>query len=95
LPLSLPKHTQGFYLLQRIRDYAHLFAITAHRKRRQKHGISSKLDSILGIGPARKKALLQKFGSVKNISNAQVEELVKIPGITKKLAREINEYLAG
>jgi excinuclease ABC subunit C len=95
LPLALPKHSQGFYLLQRIRDEAHRFAITAHRKRRQKHSISSKLDSILGIGPARKKALLQKFGSVKNISNAQVEELVKIPGITKKLAREINEYLAG
>ncbi|HEY60361.1 MAG TPA: excinuclease ABC subunit UvrC [Anaerolineae bacterium] len=95
LPLALPKHSQGLYLLQRIRDEAHRFAITAHRKLRQKRGLLSKLDSIPGIGPARKKVLLQKFGSLKNISNAQVEELVEIPGITEKLAREINEYLAG
>ena len=93
-PLALSRHSQGLYLLQRIRDEAHRFAITAHRKLRKKRSFSSKLDSIPGIGPVRKKALLQKFGSVKNISEAPVKELAAIPVITKKLAQEIKEYFA-
>ena len=71
----LPRHSQGLYLIQRIRDEAHRYGITAHRKKRQKLGMASQLDSIPGIGPARRKALLKHFGSVDKIREASVEEL--------------------
>ncbi|MDO9348774.1 MAG: excinuclease ABC subunit UvrC, partial [Anaerolineales bacterium] len=81
-PLRLPRHAQALYLVQRIRDEAHRFAITAHRKRRAKQGIASALDSIPGIGPARRKSLLKHFGSVDKIRDASVIELAAVPGIT-------------
>ena len=74
-PLLLPRHSQALYLVQRIRDEAHRYGITAHRKKRQKLGMASQLDSIPGIGPARRKALLKHFGSVNKIREATLEEL--------------------
>jgi excinuclease ABC subunit C len=73
--LMLPRHSQGLYLIQRIRDEAHRYGITAHRKKRQKLGMASQLDSIPGIGPARRKALLKHFGSVDKIKDASIEDL--------------------
>jgi excinuclease ABC subunit C len=77
-PTILPRHSQGLYLVQRIRDEAHRFAITAHRKRRSKLGLASQLDSVPGIGPARRKALLKHFGSIDKIKHATLEELTSI-----------------
>ncbi len=77
-PTILPRHSQGLYLVQRIRDEAHRFAITAHRKRRSKLGLASQLDSVPGIGPARRKALLKHFGSVDKIKQATLEELTTV-----------------
>jgi excinuclease ABC subunit C len=84
--LILPKHSQGLYLLQRVRDEAHRFAITAHRKARGKIGIASRLDAIPGIGPKRRKALLERFTDIEGIKNATVEELQEIPGINEEIA---------
>jgi excinuclease ABC subunit C len=77
-PLLLPRHSQGLYLLQRLRDEAHRFGITAHRKRRSKQGMASILDGIPGVGPARRKALLKHFGSVEKIRAAALEELAQV-----------------
>jgi len=74
-PLLLPRHSQGLYLLQRIRDEAHRYGITAHRNKRQKLGMASILDEIPGIGPTRRKALLKHFGSVDKIRLASIEDL--------------------
>jgi excinuclease ABC subunit C len=91
--IVLPRQSQGLYLVQRVRDEAHRFAITAHRKRRDKTGIASRLDAIPGIGPARRKALLIKFGSIDKIKEATEEELQTVPGITRRLAGSIKAYL--
>ena len=85
----LPRHSQGLYLLQRIRDEAHRFAITAHRKARGKVGVASRLDAIPGIGPARRKTLLEKFGDIEGIRQATLEDLIAIPGINEEIARAI------
>ncbi|MGD8405645.1 MAG: excinuclease ABC subunit UvrC [Anaerolineales bacterium] len=77
-PTLLPRHSQGLYLVQRIRDEAHRFAITAHRKRRSKLGLASQLDAIPGIGPARRKALLKHFGSIDKIRAASIDELTTV-----------------
>jgi len=74
------------YLLQRIRDEAHRFGITAHRKRRTREGMASQLDRIKGIGKARRIILLKHFGSVDAIRQASLEELTAIPGITTEIA---------
>jgi excinuclease ABC subunit C len=74
-PLMLPRHSPALYLMQRIRDEAHRFGITAHRKKRSKLGLASRLDAIRGIGPARRKALLNQFGSIERIRAASLEEL--------------------
>ena len=89
----LESHSQGLYLIQRIRDEAHRFAITAHRKRRQKEGLTSRLDVIPGIGPARRRALLKKFGSIEGIKNAPAEEIAEIKGITLEMAQSIKVQL--
>jgi excinuclease ABC subunit C len=91
--LVLPRHSQGLYLVQRIRDEAHRFAITAHRARRTKQGMASMLDSIPGIGPVRRKALLKQFGSVDGIRKATVVELTAVPGITAALATSVKSHL--
>jgi excinuclease ABC subunit C len=89
----LERHSQGLYLIQRIRDEAHRFAITAHRKRREKQGLASRLDVIPGVGPARRKALLQKFGSIEGIKDAPPEEIAEIKGITLEMAQSIKVQL--
>jgi excinuclease ABC subunit C len=89
----LPRNSQGLYLLQRVRDEAHRFAITAHRKRRTKQGLASRLDAIPGVGPARRKALLGHFGSIDRIQVATIEELMQLPGITEAVARSILSHL--
>jgi excinuclease ABC subunit C len=80
-------------LLQRIRDEAHRFAITAHRKKRSREGITSILDSIPGIGPAKRKALLSHFGSLKKIREASLDELTNVQGINEELALAIISHL--
>jgi excinuclease ABC subunit C len=91
--ILLPRSSQGLFLIQRVRDEAHRFAITAHRARRDKQGVASKLDSIPGIGPSRRRALLTHFGSIEDIRNSSLEDLQKAPGITLKLAQVIKEHL--
>jgi excinuclease ABC subunit C len=89
--LMLPRHSQALYLVQRIRDEAHRYGITAHRKKRQKLGMASQLDSIPGIGPARRKALLKYFGSVEKIREATVDELRAV--VPEDAAKSIKAHL--
>ena len=89
--LSLARHSQGLYLIQRIRDEAHRYGITAHRKKRQKLGMASQLDAIPGIGPARRKSLLKHFGSMDKIREASIEELMAI--VPKTAAQSIKAHL--
>jgi len=92
-PVILPRNSEGLYLVQRIRDEAHRFAITFHRQLRAKAGVKSALDEISGIGPARKRALLHKFGSVRGIREATAGELVSVEGMTAKLAEKVKAAL--
>jgi excinuclease ABC subunit C len=89
--LLLPRHSQGLYLVQRIRDEAHRYGITAHRKKREKLGMASILDSIPGIGPSRRKALLKHFGSVDKIRGASIEELKVV--VPENAAHAIKAHL--
>ena len=90
-PIELARHSAARHLLERVRDEAHRFAITYHRRERGR--ITSRLDSIPGVGPARRKALLRRFGSVAGVARASVEELAGIQGIQRALARRIAEAL--
>lgn len=92
-PVLLPPGTQGLFLVQRIRDEAHRFAITAHREKRGKASITSELDAIPGIGPTRRKALLKHFGSLEAIRDASVEQLAAVPGMNLAAAQAIRERL--
>jgi excinuclease ABC subunit C len=76
-----------------VRDEAHRFAITSHRKLRAKEGLASRLDAIPGIGPAKRKLLLNHFGSIQDIQDASMEELSAVQGITPKLAEAIKSHL--
>jgi excinuclease ABC subunit C len=89
----LPRQSQALYLVQRVRDEAHRFAISAHRQWRIKKGISSQLDAIPGVGPARRKALLSRFGSIEDIRDASIEELTAVAGINPALAQVIKDHL--
>lgn len=93
-PILLPRSSQGLYLLQRIRDEAHRFSITYHRKLRSDKAFTSVLDEIPGIGPKRKKALITHFGSIKAISAASLDELATLDGMTRDAAEKVKEYLA-
>lgn len=92
--LMLPRNSQGLYLLQRIRDEAHRFAITAHRNRRTKEGLASTLDAVPGIGPIKRRRLLAHFGSIEAIKHASLEELIAIQGITQTDAEMLKAQLA-
>ncbi|CAM2885638.1 excinuclease ABC subunit UvrC [Legionella worsleiensis] len=92
---TLPEDSKALHLLQHIRDEAHRFAITAHRKRRQKARLDSTLESIEGVGAKRRQALLQRFGGLKELSKASVEEINKVPGISAHLAQRIHQYFHG
>jgi excinuclease ABC subunit C len=90
-PIELPRHGAARHFLERIRDEAHRFAITYHRKERGR--IRSHLDSIPGVGPARRKALLTRFGSVQGVRAASAEDIAAVPGIGDGLAATIREHL--
>jgi len=92
-PLELPRNSKALYLLQRVRDEAHRFAVSYHRKLREKRAVKSVLEEIPGVGPRRKKMLLRLFGSVDKIKQASVEELASVPTMTRKLAEQILSYL--
>ncbi len=92
-PVILPRRSQELFLVQRVRDEAHRFAITHHRTRRRRVGVASQLDSIPGVGPARRKALLKTFGSLDAIRQASVEQLAAVPGVPSTVARAIKEHL--
>lgn len=93
-PVILPRRGQSLYLVQRIRDEAHRFAITSHRARREKIGMSSLLEKVPGIGPKKRKALLQHFGnSIDAIRKASLDELKAVKGITQDLAETIKASL--
>lgn len=92
-PLILPRHSQGLYLVQRVRDEAHRFAITAHRARRTREGLASRLDRVKGIGPTRRKALLKQFGSIENILAASDEQLAAVTGITSDVIAALRSSL--
>ncbi|WP_327038434.1 excinuclease ABC subunit UvrC [Micromonospora maris] len=88
-PVILPRTSEGLYLLQRVRDEAHRFAITFHRQRRSKRMTTSALDDIPGLGDVRRKALLRHFGSLKRLSTATVEEITEVPGVGPRTAQAI------
>jgi excinuclease ABC subunit C len=92
-PIVLPATSQALYLVQRIRDEAHRFAITYHRQLRAKAQTKSVLDDLPGVGPARKRALLKVFGSTKQMRGATVEEIAAVPGISRGLAEKIRAGL--
>lgn len=94
-PVILPRTSEGLYLLQRVRDEAHRFAITYHRSKRSKSVKVSVLDEIRGLGSARKQALLKRFGSVKRLQGATVEEIREVPGIGLSTAEAIVAALKG
>jgi excinuclease ABC subunit C len=94
-PLILPRNSEGLYLLQRIRDEAHRFAITFHRSRRSKIMLESILDEIPQLGSARRASLLERFGSVAAIRKATVDEIAATPGIGNKIASVIEGHLEG
>jgi excinuclease ABC subunit C len=91
--IILPRHSEALYLVQRIRDEAHRFAITYHRQVRSKKATQSVLDTIPGIGPKRKRALLRKFGSVRGIREATIEEVAATVGFTSRLAETVKRSL--
>ncbi|WP_026765785.1 excinuclease ABC subunit UvrC [Selenomonas ruminantium] len=93
-PVVLPRHSQALYLIQRIRDEAHRFAITYHRKLRGKRNLVSVLDHIVGIGPKRRQALWSHFGSINKIKAATVEELTLAPGMNKPAAEAVYNFFA-
>ena len=92
-PIVLPKSSPGLQLLQRLRDEAHRFALGYHQRIRKREAFASVLDTIPGIGPRRKRALLRQFGSVKAIREAPIEDLATAKGMTQSLAKKIKEYL--
>ena len=89
----MPRNSEGLYLLQRVRDEAHRFAITYHRSKRSKRMTASALDSVRGLGEHRRKALVTHFGSVARLKQASVEEITAVPGIGVATAKAVLEAL--
>jgi excinuclease ABC subunit C len=94
-PVILPRTSEGLYLLQRVRDEAHRFAITYHRQRRSKTMTESALDGVPGLGEARRKALLRHFGSLKRLRTATAEEIAELPGFGPRTAQAVVTALTG
>jgi len=92
-PIIFPRHSEALYLLQRVRDEAHRFAINFHRSKRSKLMLDSFLDEIAGLGEGRRKALLDKFGTVTALKSASIEEISDVPGIGAKMAKTIFESI--
>ena len=85
-PIVLPRNSQALYLVQRIRDEAHRFAITYHRNLRSKSSLRSPIDMVTGIGPKRKRMLMRRFGTLQGIKDASVDDIASVPGLTSSLA---------
>lgn len=92
-PVVLDRDSQALYLVQRVRDEAHRFAVSFHRQKRERAAIRSALDDLRGVGPKRKKALIQAFGSVKRIREASEDDIAAVEGIGRELARQIKAQL--
>ena len=92
IEIPIDKHSEGFKLITRVQDEAHRFAITYHRSLRDKAQVSSVLDSIEGIGPVRRKALMKHFLDIEKIRQASVDELMKADGITENVAENIYKF---
>ena len=90
-PIVLPRNSQALYLVQRMRDEAHRFAITYHRNLRSKSSLSSPMDLVTGIGPKRKRMLLRRFGSLQAIRDASVDEIASVPGLTRSIAIRLKQ----
>jgi excinuclease ABC subunit C len=88
-PVILPRTSEGLYLLQRVRDEAHRFAITYHRQKRSRAMTTSALDGVPGLGETRKKALLTRFGSLKRLRGASVEDIMAVPGVGRRTAEAV------
>jgi excinuclease ABC subunit C len=93
-PVILPRSSEGLYLLQRIRDEAHRFAINHHRGRRSKTMVESLLDDVPGLGEVRRKTLIKHFGSLRKLRAATIEEIAEVPGIGHRTATAISEAVA-
>lgn len=93
-PLILPRNSEALYLLQRVRDESHRFAITHHRQRRSKAMVESVLDEVPGLGPVRRATLLGRYGSLRKLRGATVDELAELPGIGRATAEAVVEVLA-
>jgi len=91
-PFRLPPRDPALYFIQRLRDEAHRFAIGTHRARRKRDIARNPLDEIVGIGPARKRALLHHFGTAKAVSRASLEDLQRVPGINAATARLVYDF---
>jgi len=92
-PLQFPPRSQGLFLVQRIRDEAHRFAVTLHRRTRRREALASELEEIPGIGPRRRQALLKAFGSLQGVREASLEELLAVPVMTHPAAQAVKEHL--
>src|SRR5215210_845679 len=93
-PVILPRTSEALYLLQRVRDEAHRFAITYHRQKRSTSMLVSMLDDVPGLGDTRRKALMKRFGSLKRLRAATVEELMEVPGIGRRTAEAVQQAIA-
>lgn len=89
----LPRTSQALYLVQRIRDEAHRYGVTYHRTVRQRTAVASQIDTVPGVGPAKRKALIKAFGSVRGIKAASAEEIAAVPGMSLKLAETVKQHL--
>src|SRR5438309_11918328 len=92
-PLVITRGSESLFVLQHLRDEAHRFAVTYHRKKRAKRALASPLDEIAGVGPTRKRALLRRFGSLARLRQAEVEEIAQTPGVGPETARTIHDAL--
>jgi len=94
-PVILPRGSEGLFLMQRVRDEAHRFAVAYHRQRRSKAMTAGELDGVPGLGPARRTALLKHFGSLKRLREATVAQIAEVPGIGPRTAEQIAAALHG
>ena len=92
-PIILPRDSQALYLVQRMRDEAHRFAITYHRNLRSKSSLRSPIDMVTGIGPERKRMLMRRFGTLQGIKQASVEDIASVPGMTRSMALRLKQTI--